>query len=290
MRGQVNFLILLAVAGMLAAWLGERKFKAGVWLAGAVAIKVFPVFLFVIPLWRRDWRMLAGGAVGSALLLGAVPLTVLGLDRTVESYRQLVGRVLMPGLTHHGTDDSRATELTNITGTGSQSFVAVLHNTLHPDRETRPDHAAAWVRASGMAAAGLLTLAVLWLGRRNMAWTGQANGQRCMTAWGLLIMAMLFTSPVCHMHYFCLFLPLVMAVNESLPEDDNGRKAWVALGWVFIAGYVLPHLPGLSLLRDLGLPMYVAIGLLASGVVVLTRQERVRAAIGAQDLGLRKAA
>src|SRR5262249_12804146 len=62
-RGQVQTLLLLCICGMITALLGKRRTLAGVCLALAACLKLFPAFLLVVPLARRDWRCLAGAAV-----------------------------------------------------------------------------------------------------------------------------------------------------------------------------------------------------------------------------------
>ena len=47
---------------------------------------------------------------------------------------------------------------------------------------------------------------------------------------GLLVLVNLLLSPVCHLHYFCLLLPLLFAACGDLPEPflgnpgENGRR------------------------------------------------------------------
>jgi hypothetical protein len=60
MRGQVNLLLLALLCGTAAATLRGRRFRAGLFLAGAICIKVIPAFLLLFPLWRRDGRCLLG--------------------------------------------------------------------------------------------------------------------------------------------------------------------------------------------------------------------------------------
>src|SRR5207248_10948640 len=70
MRGQVNLQVLALLCGTAAASLRGRPFRAGLWLAGAICVKIIPAFLVLVPLWRRDARLLAGCALG--LFLGLV--------------------------------------------------------------------------------------------------------------------------------------------------------------------------------------------------------------------------
>jgi Glycosyltransferase family 87 len=73
-RGQSNFVELFALSAMIAAIVERRSIAAGLWLAGAVCIKVIPLYLPVYPIWRRDFRMLAACAVRLVLGLLLLPM------------------------------------------------------------------------------------------------------------------------------------------------------------------------------------------------------------------------
>jgi hypothetical protein len=277
MRGQVNLLLLLLFAGMLGALASGRNGRAGVWLAGAICLKIIPAFLLLYPVWRRDWRFLAGCTAGLAIGLGVIPLLTLGPARTLECYQELADGVLRPGLTHDG-DPTRAKELTDINGTGSQSFVVVWHNTLHPDRDTRPTHADPLLRWSALACGGLLALLTLWIARRSWRQPSGQSAAKIYIAWGALILVMLFTSPISHMHYHCLCLPLVMGLLVLYPAEGWRRWAWLALTAVFYAAHTLPHVPEWSELRDFGIPMYAGMLLWILALTALAIGKAGRAA------------
>ena len=136
-RGQVNVLLVALIAGTFAAAMAGRRLASGVWLAGAVALKVIPGYLLLFPLLRRDGRALAGVAAGAVVLFVLLPAAVWGVEGAVANNRKVLDGVLKPGTTGDG-DLTRAKELTNTTSTDSQSFAAVIHAHLYPDRGTRP--------------------------------------------------------------------------------------------------------------------------------------------------------
>ena len=78
-QGQVDMLIALALAGAFVALERDRGGLAGVALAGASLVKVFPVVLGLWLVWRRAWR-----AVVAAILTGLAGLALgwvwFGLD------------------------------------------------------------------------------------------------------------------------------------------------------------------------------------------------------------------
>src|SRR5262249_33841103 len=200
-----------------------------------------------------------------------IPLVAMGPSRTLDSYHQLANAVLRPGLTHEG-DPTRAKELTNMTGTASQSFIAVSHNTLHLDRATRPQHADPLLRLAALAAAGMLTLVTLLAAGHRLNAPGTNRGAELMLAWGALALAMLFASPISHLHYFCLCLPLVMALLILAPPRGRALWAWTPLSVLFVAGNIFAHGPEWFVLRDVGLVMYGGLMCWAAAMAVLLRR------------------
>jgi alpha-1,2-mannosyltransferase len=273
MRGQVNLLLLALFAGFLADLLRGQPFRAGLWLAGAICVKIIPAYLLLLPLWRRDGRCLAGCAAGLGIGLVLVPLMVLGPARTRDCYREMVQTVLLPGM-GAGADASRAEELTNQTATEGQSILTALHNTLHANAATRPPKASPAVRLVSHLLGGLLTLTTLWA----FGWRRRGDGVDLVLFFSALVLNMLLISPVCHLHYFSLALPLVMALlverwrhHEALTWSG---PLWVLLGVNALAN-LLPNLPNMNLLRDCGSAMYGSL-LLWLTAIVLLRQHRLR--------------
>jgi hypothetical protein len=270
-RGQVNLLVLALLCGMAAAVLRGRRGQAGLWLAGAICLKVFPAYLLVYPLWRRDVRWLAGCAAGLVVGLGIIPTLVFGPHQAWAYYQEWTDVLVRPGL-GHGEDHTRDTELIAATATDSQSFLSVLHNTLHLDRATRPAQATEATRLAHWGIGGTLTgLTLLLLGWRRQ------GGRRELLGLGMLLLIMFLLSPVCHLHYFCLALPLVMgflAVAWEAPPGEGTSAARRYLGLSLLLGVhgvanTLPHLPGLEMLRDVGLATYGTLLLWLAAMLVL---------------------
>jgi hypothetical protein len=267
MRGQVNLFVLALLCCGLAAMIRGRRLLGGLCLAGMICIKIYPAFLLLHPLARRDGRCLFGCALGLLVGLVLIPVAALGPTRTWEAYGRLGERVLGPGL-GLGGDQTLARELTNTNATGSQSFIAVFHNALHLDRDNRPEQASASVRLPAMALGGLLALLPLWAARRRTP--KDAVGETLLL--GALTLNMLFLCPVCHLHYFCLGLPLVMALLVRCVREGTTLRAErliACLLVVFLGLNVLPHLPRFWVTRDLGLSAATWLVIWAAGVWVL---------------------
>lgn len=70
-RGQMDLVVLLTIAMAWRAWESGHGIAAGLALAVAGALKLPALLLFVAPALERDRKVLAGGVLGSALLVAA---------------------------------------------------------------------------------------------------------------------------------------------------------------------------------------------------------------------------
>lgn len=82
-QGQVDLLVAVALAGAFLALERDRQALAGVALAGAALVKVFPAALGLWLVWRRAWR-----ALGAAVLTGLSGLAVGALWFGLDAYRR----------------------------------------------------------------------------------------------------------------------------------------------------------------------------------------------------------
>ena len=267
-RGQTNIVLLMLVCGLIAGLMSGRRFRAGLCVAVAICIKVFPAFLLLVPLWRRDGRCLAGTAVGLLVGLLLIPAAVMGPRKTVDAYRDFARVTIGPAL-GMSDDQSRAEELIDTTATDNQSFQSVIQASLHPDRDTRPRQASRSIKVAALGLGAVLTLLTLWAGRRGRARTGPGLALFV----GCLALVMLMLSPVCHSHYFVLEVPLVLGLlalawerraRLNGPCVSIGDKGLVnlrtaALFAFLIVGNILPQLTSLIALRDRGLPALAAL-------------------------------
>ena len=267
-------LILALLAAMAAALLRHRPWRAGIWLSIAIAIKVIPAFLLIYPAWRREWRCLGGCAIGLVVCLGLVPAAVFGPERAWQYNWDFIDKVALPGMAS-GEDKSRVDELFAMS-TPSQSFLSVTHNTLNPPWTARPRQADPEVRAGHWLLSGLFTGLVLLAA----GWKRNDSAGAAVLLLGCLSMVMILSSPVCHAHYFCLAVPLVMGIlavrweKDALPRVEIG---WALLFGLFTLAHALILFPKMETIRDLGLGLYPALVLLLAGCGALYWQRRGQA-------------
>jgi hypothetical protein len=87
-------------------------------------------------------------------------------------------------------------------------------------------------------------------------------------------MVMLMLSPVCHLHYFCLALPLIMVLMAREWEANGAARLSSGLTMLLVVNFVanaITHLPYSDLSRDLGVAAYATVLLWLTTVVVLWR-------------------
>ena len=242
-HGQVNTLVAALVAATFVAWAAGRKLVSGMWLAGAIAVKVVPAFLVLFPLIHRDRRQLAGIALGAVVLLGVLPACVFGVSGAIRENRKLVDQVLVPGTTGEG-DQTRAKELTMTVATDSHSFQAVIHNYLHPDPYCRPGDASTSTRIIHWCICGCMTAITLIVG-----WLRRGEGVPVQLVFlGSLLLIMVLTSPVSHVHHYAMVLPAISALWLKGLADRPGAvwpAPWIlATLLLWCVGTGLPLFPG----------------------------------------------
>lgn len=257
MRGQVNLIILAALCAALAGWLRQQKFRAGLWLALAICIKVIPAFLLVYPLWKRDSRALLGCAAGCFVGLVAIPVFTFGPAGAAKHY-DTYARVFL-GPYFNVTDDDRSRE--EIATTDSIGVKSALHNWMYrgPEKYTTNMHAAA--KATYVLLGVAMTFLTLFAGTRfrapsrlpDLAWINTTHQL------GGLILLMAILSPVCHMHYLLFCLPTVI----GLLVHAWHKQATLRVPGLLMASFILfnvtlglAHLPGLEFLKDLCIALF----------------------------------
>jgi alpha-1,2-mannosyltransferase len=253
-HGQVNTLVAVLVAAMFVTWVAGQRIVSGMWLAGAMALKVVPAFLVLFPLVHLDRRSLIGVGIGAVLLLGVLPACVFGVSGAIRENRKLVDQVLVPGVTSEG-DQTRAKELTQTVATDSHSFQAVIHNYRNPDIYTRPADASTSTRLAHWAICGLITAITLIVGWRSRG----RDASMQLLFLGCLLLVMVLASPVSHAHHYAMALPAISGLWLKGLADRPGSawpKPWVLVPLLmWCVGTGLPLFPGrvFTQMREFGL-------------------------------------
>jgi alpha-1,2-mannosyltransferase len=264
-HGQVNSLLLMLVAGAIAALVRGRSRAAGAWLAGAIALKVIPGFLTLIPLMRRDRRCFSGLTLGLVVLLIGVPAFAWGPTGIWRANLKFVDVMIHPAVGDASQAD-RSEEMFNILKTDNQSIQAMFHAWQHWGDANAPAEPATHTRAAHWLIGIALTLTTLFVGRRQLA------GSELLLFAGALTTVMLFVSPMCHLHYYVLTMPLVTGLLfrawNSGQDVRFTRQLPVLLG-LHVVGGVIPLV--FESYRNLGFAPLTTIPLWAFAVNELRR-------------------
>jgi hypothetical protein len=252
-QGQLNLVLLSLLTG---AWVCDRSDRprwAGVLVGVATCIKIFPGFLFVYFLLRRDVRATIAGTI-TVVLLTAATVGILGTS-AFETY----GTEVLPGMGQWKAAWNNA----SITGFWSKFFapgarngtmVALVDNRL--------------IAQLGAAASSLVVLALF----ARRAWQARTLRERDLT-FALSVTTMLLVAPATWEHYFLLLIPSLAIVWIRMPCTSANR--WL-LGCV-LAGLCFPMIvlanlfvPGgfhggtagpLHTVTVLSIPFYALLGL-----------------------------
>ena len=257
MRGQVNVIVLAALCAMMAGWLRGQRLRAGLWLSLAICFKVFPVYLLVYPLWKRDGRSLVGCMAGCFVGLVLIPVLAFGPTRAATHYQTYATAFFGPFF--NVNDDDRSKE--EIATTDSIGVNNALHNWMYPHRDQRPEQMDAAAKAVYLVLGFAITFLTLWPGVRFRA-AGAAGPVHAAHQIASLIVLMVFFTPLSHMHYLLFCLPIVMSLLVSAWQD----QASLGVPWLLTTSFIVfnvalavSHLPGLEVLKDRCIPLFGAL-------------------------------
>ncbi len=232
-RGQVTAIILLCLAGCSSAILHGRSFRAGAWLGAAAALKLFPLYLLIYPLWRRDGRFLAA-ALAVILVTSLVPMVVMGWGPAMTAYRTFVTERLAGEAS--GAGDPTVAEELHGTNTGVQSFEYMIYDAFHPDRDSRAPAPPQDYFLAHIALSLALSAAALWAMRRRCDTFGE---YLFFAALVLLAIPML---PVARPHYFLLGILAVAGLFVEAGAPTSGwrsRRYFAVAALAFLAASIL---------------------------------------------------
>jgi hypothetical protein len=207
-HGQLNLVLLLLVTG---SWVMERAGRtgtAGALVGAAAAIKVFPAFLFLYFLLRRQWKALVVGACTLALLT-ALTAAVLGPETLLTYTRDVTPRL-----------EQFRSSWFNASLVG---FWTKLFDPATLQQHVEPLWRSATVARAGILFSGMAVVAIL-------GWSVQRAKTRLQLdhAFGVAVTGMLLLSPITWDYGFLLLLvPLAVLVVDP-PVSEPGKLIMLA--------------------------------------------------------------
>lgn len=266
-HGQVNTLVLLLVCCMIAAALRRQSVRAGLWLGGAVALKVIPGFLILTAVRRRDLRWVVATAACAAALCWGLPALVIGPRAATRQNLAFVDAMVRPAI-GDAADSERGPEMFHVLRTDNQSIQAFLHAWQHwPDPDAPPQPGPTTLTAHWLLGGLMTGLTLLAARGRRLAGNDLALFVSLLTA------VTLYVSPMCHLHYYCLALPLIMSLIHREWCERGSPTAGVTFSLLLalhVVGAAFPLL--FERYRNLGVTPLTTLPLWAAGVRVLWKQ------------------
>jgi hypothetical protein len=249
MRGQVNLFLLMMICLAISFQISNRSFLSGVMIAGSICLKVFPVFLLIVPVWRKDYKQFAGCVVGLILGLVVIPVSVMGVEKTKTAYSDFYNVLIGPSLGISG-DNTRGIELTNLNSTDNHSVLAFLHGIEHPDFSKKPAKPSLVIKIVQILMSILFLGWLLW--SKGVPQKGSAMEDAHFLALASLLMVLI--CPVSHSQYFVLALPLVMSLLVfSWFDSTRVISPWLGVLFLFyIVANLLPLLPFFESIKRMG--------------------------------------
>ncbi len=215
-QGQLNLLLLLLFTG---AWTADRSKHpaiAGFLLGLAAAIKLFPAYMFLYFLMRRDWRAIAAGGVAFVALTGAT-YAVFGQETFVDYVQNVMPRV--GGFRDWWANASAAGFWSRLLDGQSGHSIPVAFSPLG-------------AKIGTLLSWGVLTIVAGWTVLRAKS---QPEVER---AFSVTIIAMLLVSPITWDHYFLLLLlPFLIFWKYMSP---NLLLRCVLFGLIIVLTFVNP--------------------------------------------------
>ena len=216
-QGQLNLVLLLLLTAVWAADRTGRPAWAGVWLGLATAVKLFPGFVFLYFVARRQWRSVFAGGVSFLVVTGGTVL-VLG----PETYRAYVEDV-MPVVAVYRDWWPNASLL---------GFWAKLFDG-RGGKVIPIWHSPGLMVGAYLLSAGVIVAVVGWI-----AFRAKSRAEQDL-AFSLTLTGMLLVSPITWDHYFTLlFLPLAI-LWVYLPGVGLRRAGfWVVVVFLWLSPLV----------------------------------------------------
>lgn len=235
-RGQPTPLLLLLIVAFLFCYVEGRVRSASLALGAAIAIKVFPGGLLVLPLMRRDWSFLSWTAGWCALFLVGLPVACVGPAATIDLYRAMwidqLGGILSGAMSNSIASEISIAAYRTVSIGGTLTRIAAGRADF-----TMPTPG--WASAIQYSFNIAIIAAVIILGRGRF-WSLRgpqpATGYPLLVAAAVVCAAMPLIIAVAKPHYVTLALPLLAVLTVEVWRHAGRQilSGWI-IGWAVVA-------------------------------------------------------
>ncbi len=271
--GQTNILVMTLVYWTLREAARNREWRAGISLAAAIAIKVFPAPLIAYFLYRRRLRLVAASLLTCLFFLVLLPAPARGFQRNLDELADWGQRVVMPYLSRGQAGDWGQHAL----DFGNQSLQALAHRYLTPvnayvlARRPRRDMYVNFADLTAGQANQVVLALFAALGLSFVAACGWRRPARfCQQAaeYSMVVIVLLLVSALSWTYFFVmLLLPLASAVSLlGLGDRLRSRSRWALRAALWLWGLAtalvaIPYARALGNLMWASLIVYAALAL-----------------------------
>jgi alpha-1,2-mannosyltransferase len=203
LNGQVNTLVLFCCAMFFRCFSKEKPIAASAWLAAGISIKLFPVFLLVFVLVRRQYRILFWTPVFT-ILFCLLPFVIVG-PRVLEFYQSYLRMLLVPAVT-------------NFSNGGIHSYFVAPLGVFGVLKYYLPS-----LQSSYLARGICLVVALTAMLAVDIATRGERRENRDLWAFCACMLGCLFMSPISEKHHLIYAVPAVLLVGYKLFFD----RSWI---------------------------------------------------------------
>lgn len=94
--GQISVVMLACLVGAWVAYKEDRPVIAGILLALITWLKIYPVFVLVYFLWKREWKLIFSAFI-TGILLGVLQIAISGLPTLMQYFTEILPRLATNG-------------------------------------------------------------------------------------------------------------------------------------------------------------------------------------------------
>ena len=257
-RGQASLLLLWLVLAAF-CWHGEgRDWRGGACLGSAILLKAFPLVLLGYFLWRRKWKLLV--AASATMIIGGllVPGLVFGFRKNLaywESWAQMIARPALAA-ENQRSQSGLNEQLLDPQKPRNQSLPAVLSRLTN----------------NSIARVATVIIALAMLGAMYVV------GRKCAARSELLIGSaaitwMLLVPPVSETHYFVLLLLPLMALLAAAMNETDAMARRVSCWTLIVFCAVAPASACVKQLEVVGGPCWATLLVWATLFLVVIRRQ-----------------
>ena len=218
MRCQASGFVIALVIATFYFHLRGRTLLAGLSLAAAIVIKVFPLTLLAYFVVRRQWRALLATLAGISLMLLLLPSLFWGWQQNnkyLDDWMEAVAKPALMSNAERASSTPLYAQLMNAYKSRNQSLQALFLSA-----RVNPDLAA----HLSMAVGSIMLLPMLLAARRIK------NQQDELLLCSAFILWQLLIPPISETHYFgMMILPLTVLLGRMFYTDAGESREWLSL-------------------------------------------------------------